>query len=411
VKVTVIAVGSRGDVQPYVALAAGLQDAGHEVTLATHGRYASLVRDLPIDLSPIAEGALNRGAEMPEGRRWLEKESRFLPVWVGFLRDGRSVATRRLRDCRDACDGAEVIVVSLWGTVPGYQLAEHMRVPLVRAYPTPINALASKLLRQALWLGSRRWLNAARRDVLGAPPLPWGELSSILDRRRVPLLYGFSPAVVSLEAQPDWAHVTGYWFLDSPAEWEPPPQLGEFLALGPPPVFVGFGSMADRKPEATAELVVEALTRAGQRGILQLPTATKYRPLTRDVLVVDTIPHDWLFQRVLAAVHHGGAGTTAASLRAGLPSVVVPFIVDQQFWGRRVHELGAGPLPIRRRDLSAANLAQAIHVAATDSRVREHAAVIGDHIRSENGVARAVEAFERDVVRRWDDTVATQWGG
>jgi UDP:flavonoid glycosyltransferase YjiC (YdhE family) len=424
VRVTIITIGSRGDVQPHVALGMGLHAAGHEVTVATHPRFGSLLAGLPLTFAPVVEGAVSRGSETEEGRRWAEKDSRKLPAWVGFLRDGKSVAHRRLADALEACDDAEAIVVSAPATLLGYQLAELKGVPLVRAYAAPLGAafaagadpsatqkLGAKIggsaVRQAMWLCARPWVNAARRDVLSLPPLPVREFYDTFDRRRVPLLYGFSPAVFAPEGLGDWVHVTGYWFLDAPTAWEPPARLIEFLAEGPPPVFVGFGTMIDGDPKATTAVVVDALARAGQRGILQVQGGVQDGDLPRDVLAIDDVLHDWLFARVAAAVHHGGAGTTGTALRAGLPSVLVPFFADQPFWARRVHELGVGPPAIPRKRLSAERLAQAIRIAATDPRMRERAQALAEHIGAEDGVARAVDAIERHVANGSGESTST----
>jgi len=188
--------------------------------------------------------------------------------------------------------------------------------------------------------------------------------------------------------------------LDRPDGWQPPEGLTDFLEAGPPPVSVGFGSTIEEDPKAVAALVAEALRRAGRRGIL----LTGWGGLedvvpSNDLFVLRKVPHDWLFPRVAAAVHHGGAGTTAASLRAGLSTVVVHSTLEEAFWGWRVETLGAGPRPIPRRDLSAERLARALHHATADAGIRDRARAIGEGVRAEDGVGRAVEAFERHVAR------------
>ena len=382
-----IAVGSRGDVQPYVALGLGLRDAGHEVRIATHPRFEAFVRARALEFAPLAEGSHSSGApESPDAappRRLAAAGSTIRPLrpWLELLEDGRSVAHRRLTDCRDSCDGSDAIVVSLLGTLLGYQLAGHLRVPLVRAYLVPwspaltgptrrvaldrvrfeFRRAAHALARQALWQQGRPWVNAARLDVLGLSPLPVRDFTSTLDARRTPLLLGYSPTVVPGAAVCDWADVTGFWFLDRPPTWRPPPALVDFLAAGPPPVFVGFGTRHERAGGDVVDVVLEALARAGRRGIVQLPQATTaVSSLRPDVLAVDAVPHDWLLPQVTAAVHHGGAGTTAAALRAGVPSIVVPEFADQPFWARRVHRLGVGPPPIPASRLSVDRLTEAL---------------------------------------------------
>jgi UDP:flavonoid glycosyltransferase YjiC (YdhE family) len=169
----------------------------------------------------------------------------------------------------------------------------------------------------------------------------------------------------------------------------------EFLESGPPPVYIGFGSMSNRKPEETADLVLQAIAQTRQRAILMAGWGGLRREdLPENVFMVDSVPHQWLFPRVVAVVHHGGAGTTAAGLRAGVPSIITPFFGDQSFWGNRVAQLGVGPEPIPRRRLTADALAHAIQRAVSDQTMRQRAAALGTRIQAENGVARAVYAIE-----------------
>ena len=169
----------------------------------------------------------------------------------------------------------------------------------------------------------------------------------------------------------------------------------EFLQGGSPPVYVGFGSMSNRKPEETADLVLQALARTQQRAIILSGWSGLHKAdLPGSVFMLDSIPFSWLFPRVAAIVHHGGAGTTAAGLRAGVPSVVIPFFGDQPFWGQRIAELGVGPAPIPRRKLTVERLAQAIQKAVTDQAMRQRAANLGSKIQAEDGIARAVAVVQ-----------------
>ncbi len=202
----------------------------------------------------------------------------------------------------------------------------------------------------------------------------------------------------------DKRHVTGYWPLPPVSDWSPPADLAAFLDAGPPPVCIGFGSTPSEDPGALTATVLEAVRRAGVRAVLLsgwggLVSAGRSEegagPATDrdDVIVVDEVPHEWLFPRMAAVVHHGGAGTTGAAFRAGVPAVVVPFVVDQPFWGSRVEALGVGPRPVPRRGLTAAALADALRIAVGDRAMAERAAGLGRRIRAEDGVAAAVEVF------------------
>jgi UDP:flavonoid glycosyltransferase YjiC (YdhE family) len=253
---------------------------------------------------------------------------------------------------------------------------------------------AQQLFGQAFKKYMNRW-----RKQLGLKALPWTGWYSLLDSKRLPTLYGYSPTVVPLP--PDWPphlHVTGYWFLDSASDWQPSAELQAFLEAGPAPVYVGFGSMTSEDPRQVTETVVQALHQAGQRGILlsgwgALHTAD----LPTDVFCVETIPHDRIFPRMAAIVHHGGAGTTGAALRSGVPSFAVPFFGDQYFWADRTRRLGVGPMYIPQESLSRDNLAAAIRAAATDPLMEARAAAVGKRIQAEKGIENAVATFEAEV--------------
>jgi sterol 3beta-glucosyltransferase len=211
-------------------------------------------------------------------------------------------------------------------------------------------------------------------------------------------LYAYSPHVVP--RPDDWpAHhvVTGYWFLPPPAEWQPSEELRAFLSAGPPPVYIGFGSMMTQDPQKTTALVTQALSQAGQRAVLvggwgALEGGSSH---SEDLLFINDVPHHWLFPQMAAVVHHGGAGTTGAALRSGVPSIVVPFSFDQHFWGDRVAKMGVGPRPLPYPKLTAQSLAAAITQAIGDPGMRERAAGLGANIQQEQGTAQALEHIHR----------------
>ena len=227
----------------------------------------------------------------------------------------------------------------------------------------------------------------ARESVLG--------LSGRPPARRGPVLYGFSRHVVPLPTGRERPrHATGYWTLPAGPDWTPPPALAAFLSRPGPVVSIGFGSMAGGDPDATTALAVDAARRAGVRAVLLAGSGgLAATPETDDVFVADAVPHDWLFPRVDAVVHHGGAGTTGAAIQAGVPAVVVPFTVDQPFWASRVAALGVGPAPLPYGQLSAARLADALRQATTDKPMRDRARTLGAAVRAEDGVAAAVAHF------------------
>jgi UDP:flavonoid glycosyltransferase YjiC (YdhE family) len=216
--------------------------------------------------------------------------------------------------------------------------------------------------------------------------------------QNTPVIYGLSPSVIPHPS--DWdsrtTHICGYWFLEPADDWRPPTDLLRFIENGPPPVYIGFGSMSNQKPEQTADLVLQALKRTGQRAIVFSGWGGMQKAeLPDSVLMVDSTPHSWLFPHTQAVVHHGGAGTTAAGLRAGKPSIIIPYHGDQLFWGKIATDLGVGPKPVPRKKLTVDNLAQAIERAVTDKEMHRKAAELGKRIQTENGIARAIEIIQQ----------------
>jgi len=402
VRITILSVGSRGDVQPLLAFGVGLEAAGHDVRFTTYPRFEPQVRALGLDFAALAEGeisAMQAGVKTSVSPR---RRIRRPPV-LDLIADARSVARVRLAEAMSACAGAEAVVTNELALLLGWQACERYGAQLVRARLCPPPRIAerpgARAVRQLAWLPMRRSQRVARRE-LGLGPLPLREPLGRLAERRTLELRAYSEAVlVDPEPAGEWTHVTGFWFLDSHFDPEPAPEVIEFLDAGPAPVCVNFGSMFNARAAAAATTMVsDALRRAGQRGVLirgvdgfgagQLPA---------DMLAVGAIDHDWLFPRCCAVVHHGGAGTVAAVLRAGLPSVVVPHMLDQHAWGRTIQELGVGPAPISRRRLNGESLTAAITTALGDAHMRARAGEIGARIRGEQGVANAVEAFEQHM--------------
>ncbi len=396
-KITVLSVGTRGDVQPLVAFAAALERAGHEVKVATLPPFEGLVADAGLEFAPLAEGRVSRGQQTAEGRWWWRSGSRRLPAWVGFVVDVRSVARRRLADALAATDGAEVIVANELAVLLGWQASRRHATPLVRVRLCPPPRWArgplGAPLRQAAWLVALPWLAWVRRGS-SLQRLPLREPLSRLGEDGGLELNAFSSAVAPVNSRPG-EHLTGFWQAERDHDEPPPARLEEFLREGPAPVAIGFGSMGDSDPAVTATLARAAIEAAGVRGIL---LGEQYAPhaggLPPSMVWAGAVDHEWLFARCAAVVHHGGAGTVAATLRAGLPSVVVPHIIDQYTWARQLHELGAAAAPIPRRRLTAERLAKALREVLGSPAMRARALELGEQISQEEGIARALEVFD-----------------
>ena len=408
--------GTLGDVLPLCALGAGLTRAGHQVRVATHVHYRRFVlgHGLEYAAMPLDPVELFSGAR---GHSWLASRNNPLRFMAGLVRVARPAIPRLGQAAGDACRDADAVVFTALGMM-AHHVGEKRGIPTFLASLQPLmptaqfpsvlaparvrlgrgyNRISHLATEQAFWQPWKRQFNRMRRELLDLPPLPWSGIGPELRRRRTPHLYGFSPAVVPPpDDWPAWAHVTGYWFPATRRLWPVAPELEEFLASGPPPVCVGFSSLKVGDPAALTDTVVTALRRAGRRGVLlQGWGALQPGRHGSDMLVLDSAPHDYLFERVAAIVHPGGAGTSAASLRAGVPSVVVPGFADQFFWARRLTELGVAPPPLKWRELRADNLGSSIELAAASTPLRQAALAARERIRAEDGVDRAVTTIER----------------
>ncbi len=404
--VAILTLGTRGDVQPYVALGVGLKEAGHEVTLVTGKGFEATVSRrglryvaLDVDLLELAQSQEGRAA-LRSPRAALRMAVRLIPTMRKMLDDQWEAA---------ASLGADAVVYHP-KAMGGYHVAEALGIPgflalpipalsPTRAFPVPVlplpdlggplNKLSYGAFFRSIILPYRSMVNRWRVRTLGLPTLPLP--ASELDLRGEPVvrLYPCSPRVIPVPA--DWngsSVMTGYWFLDQGKDWQPPDELDAFLEDGPPPVYVGFGSTSP-DPEGSRATAIAALKRLGLRGIL----ATGRRGMAGPgIIEIEGAPHDWLFPRMAAVVHHGGAGTTAEGLRAGKPTAVFPSnFGDQLFWGRQVRALGVGAEPVRQKKLTIERLTAAICVVTEGESTRRRAAWLGERIRAEDGVARAVE--------------------
>ncbi len=414
--------GSRGDVQPFVALGKGLRQAGHRVTLGTSERFRNVVEKHGLAYGYMNDGLLSiidtdQGRELLENtrtifdvaRQYVKLKKQLKPLQIAQMRETWDIAKRIKPDC--------ILYHPKIGAGP--HIAEKLGIDCALATPIPMfvptadrpfpvlpdlklggwyNRLSYRIIKSLTGIFLRTFINRFREDI-GLAPMRQFDFLKTTDGTEIPVLHAHSEAVVPRPRDwPDDAHVTGYWFLGRDSEWAPPPDLRTFLEAGMPPVYVGFGSMAGRHPRRLARIVIGALQLTGVRGILATGWGgLKPEVLPDSILTIDSAPHDWLFPRVSAVVHHGGAGTTAAGLRAGRPTIIVPFFGDQPFWGRQVHRLGAGTKPIVQNKLTPEKLAAAIGAAVASPGIRRKAEVIGERIRREDGVAHAVSVIERTM--------------
>jgi sterol 3beta-glucosyltransferase len=407
-RILLMTYGTRGDVEPFLALARGFVKAGHAARLAAPEVFSGLAKDSGVEYIPLPGDPAKLAAAMV--RQAGENPLRMIGVMARFVFPLAAEVYGRLREI---APGSDAVVHSFLFTHAGYELAKALGVPDYSAQMFPMFAPTAAfaapgfpdlrlpgiyhrathiLFNNIFHYGGNFIFNRMRRGHPEFPPLT-GWPFSANQSRITPVLFGFSEHALPRPA--DWpatVHITGYWQADVPAEEEPADML-RFIEDGPPPVYIGFGSAVPRDVLRLSELALQALKLTGQRGILSIG---KSEPSPdKAVFAVGSISHRRLFPRMGAVAHHGGAGTTGAGLRAGVPNILIPFTADQPFWAGRVRALGAGPEPIPLRRLTAKRLAAAIDRALNDTAMRVRCRELGKIIDAEDGVERAVELVTR----------------
>ena len=403
-----------------VALGLGLQAAGHQVTVAAPSNFATLVRKHGLSFhafavnveellrSDLGRAWLGHSSHSPGREVWLV--SRLVREWAGPMAQESlalagtadlfisGVMTLDVVDALVTVGGGAHVVALLAPFHASRSGVVGLRAPHP-ARESELNRLAGVATAAALGFGfgspglvARRLLGLASRRV---PSFGRGYRLSLA---RTPTVLGASPLVVPPPADwPAWVRSTGYWFLPTPLDWSPEPRLADFLASGDAPVYVGFGSMSTRDADGTLRMIADGLARAGRRGVIHSGGADLSEVTTAldsRLLVIDDVPHDWLFPQLAGVIHHGGAGTTAAGLRAGVPSAVVPHIGDQPYWGRRIAELGVGADPVPRHRITSEGIAAMIE-RMSEPAVMSSATQLGNRIRAERGVDESVAFIER----------------
>lgn len=420
-KITIITLGTRGDVQPCIAVGRGLQACGHEVRIAAPYNFGSSVLEWGLNFFPIRNGFREIYEKEPGGNRLREELNPFRLLCrrkVGV----EPIVNRIFSDLWTACQNSEAILYTSLA-LPVHYIAKDLGIPAFAACFQPLsrtctfpslffppyfsnvgalNRASHLLVEQAIWHFFRSFLGRWRKKS-GLSPVPfWGHFNRFYDQNN-PVLNGYSPLVAP--KPPDWGdrmHITGYWFLESPSGWTPCPKLVDFLESGEPPVCVGFGSMNDNRVAERVRISIEALRKTGKRGIFLVGNSDMSRKeilIHNDIFVVGEVPHSWLFSRVSTVIHHGGAGTTAAAIRAGVPSIIVPFFFDQGFWGRRLSNLGVGPKPLVKKGLSVDTLAATVRDTVKNDEYLQRLQTLSAQIRAENGVQNAVDVFHHELSR------------
>lgn len=417
-RITCLTIGSRGDVQPYIALCKRLLAEGHRPKIATHAEFKGWVTKHGIEFATV-------DGDPAELMRICVENGMFT---YSFLREAsvkfRGWIDELLTSAWKACQDTDILIESP-SAMAGIHIAEALGIPYFRAFAMPwtrtrayphafavpehkmggaYNYITYVMFDNIFWKATAGQINRWRKKELGLRSTSLDKLQP----NKVPFLYNFSPSVVVPPLDfSDWIRVTGYWFLDEASDWSPPNALIKFIARARADekkiVYIGFGSIVVSDPAALTKTVVQSVLKADVRCILSKGWSDRLGnrdasvtevPLPPEIHQITSAPHDWLFKQIDAAVHHGGAGTTGASLRAGLPTIIKPFFGDQFFFGSRIEDLGVG---ICMKKVNVSVFSRALWEATHSQRMITKARVVGEQIRKEDGVGTAVKAIYRDL--------------
>lgn len=420
-QIVMLIVGTRGDVQPFVAIGKRLQEHGHRVRLATHRNFKEFVLAAGLEFYPLGGDPKVLAGYMVKNKGFLPSEPSEIPIQRNQMRD---IIFSLLPACKEPDPESQVPFTAdaIIANPPAYghtHVAEALKVPIhifftmpwtpTSEFPHPLSRvkqpvayrLSYQVVDALIWLGIRDMINEFRKKKLKLRPVTYLKPTyrSPLD---IPYGYIWSPHLVPKPK--DWGpkiDVVGFCFLDLASNYEPPEDLVEWLEKGQKPIYIGFGSLPVQEPEKMTNIIVQALELTGQRGIINkgwggLGNLAKPKDF---VYLLDNVPHDWLFLQCAAVVHHGGAGTTAAGLKAACPTAIVPFFGDQPFWGDQVHAKGVGPPPIPVEEFSLEKLVSAIRFMQ-DPEVKQRALELAKAMENEDGVAGAVDAFHKHFPRK-----------
>jgi sterol 3beta-glucosyltransferase len=427
--ITLLTSGTRGDILPYIALGEGLRGAGYVVRIAAPREFANLF--VGNGASPFPAPFLTFMPFDGNPTDLMIEQGDFTPFTLGtnpirsiqvtrkFLCKARPLYRHMLHTAAEACRGSDLLIHGL-PTIWGAHIAEGLGIPAVRAVLQPLaptrefpsallpfrfslsgigNWLSHWIVSQATWLSWRSEINHARHADFGLAPAHWLDPSLQADSHQPLTLNGFSKIVVPRPK--DWNEkqvVTGYWrnFGDRQLVSEIPEQqavrLQNFISASPNPIAIGFGSPGT---QGYLPMLEEALNLADAQAVLTIPAKWHGDVKSKNIFPIEYIPHDWLYQRVRVAIHHGGAGTTSASLHAGIPTIILPLAIDQFFWGERVYKIGVGPKPIPQRKLNAQNLARAIRESLNNKEMNEKAKIISKLLKQEDGVQTATNMIQK----------------
>ncbi len=394
--------GSMGDVLPLIALAKQLQKDGQRVIFGAPGFFAPVVKAHGIDFrrigSPVTETHYNQVMDTIRSEPNPRKQMQILLQQV-LLSDLEQQYTDSLAAARESD-----VVLSHWMQIAGSMAAEALGKPLATVTFNPVGISCISEQPFSNRAPDRRHDNIGRtlsdflwgravhefRERVGLKPV-----ASVTESQYSEHLNLVAVSRYLLPDRRDWPpnhQAVGFCYLEDDSNWMPDDKLRRFLESGEKPIVVSFGSMAGTDAAETTRVLAGALAQIGQRAIVQAGWAgLGETSLPDNILAIGYAPHHWLFSKASCVVHHGGAGTTAAALRAGVPSVVVWHMLDQPYWGNSLAQLGLGPKPLSRFNMTVEALAAGLRSVLGSESFTLACRAMADKIASEGGVREAAQ--------------------
>jgi UDP:flavonoid glycosyltransferase YjiC (YdhE family) len=404
-RVACLVVGTRGDLVPVIALAQGLRTAGHDPVIATSLDHRALVESHGLPFSPLrpsyAEGIAEAGDELGRGtgagllrarmveasRSWAEDGAR--AVERADLIIGVATVMGALADALGEAHRIPVAHAHLMPLIPTRHIPPPLPPPGRRTLPGPANLALFRAMRLLVWRACFADAISRVRATLNLRPLPWAPRDPA-----APVLCAWSPSL--LPQPPDWPttriRVTGIWAPPASTPAPSDPALVRFVEAGDPPIHAGFGSMqvAPDQRERVARAIQAGIRLSGRRAIIGGDLLSCI-PHGSDIHPAGSASYGWLFPRVACVLHHGGSGATHDAARAGVPQIVMPFVVDQFLWAQRLHAAGVAPWRLDRKRLTADAVARAIEQSCRSS---DAAQALAGRLRPEDGVGGAIAALQ-----------------
>ncbi|WP_102346293.1 glycosyltransferase [Bacillus sp. Marseille-P3661] len=414
-KIKILTVGTRGDVQPFVALGKGLVKRGYKVTICTGENFKAFVESNGLNFAAVRVDILKL-THSEEGKKMMSGN----PFHI--LKNLKTIIfpmmERMLEDFWLVAKDADVLIYhpKAFG---GYDIAEKLEIPVFVAHPVPviartalftnpvmpfsfkidwINKMSFKVNR-LLMVSFFKMINRWRKETLGLASKRSVLTDDLcLKGKPIPILYGCSPQVIPYdESWNENVSMSGFWFLEE-ENWEPPIELLQFIEQGPPPIAVTFSSMPLKNPRQIIEMLEESLRLTGQRGVLITGwSGLNIENAKPHIFTINTIPHSWLFPKTVGVIHHGGAGTTASVLKAGKPMLICPFSADQPFWANRMQELGLAPTPLKEKDMSVETFTRKIEELLVNDTLTKNCTDISTKINSEDGIEDTIKFIEKNI--------------